>query len=218
MAVRRLFSLLVVPALLAGLAFSIGAGEPPPGPEDADLFKGESVDLYFYHNPFFSFEMTIPGDWHPLSTEDLLRLMRKEAPGFEYSEQMMKEGGVSHLLSISRYVPAQRGPRGEFNPNILVTAWDLSKLPGVKTAKDYIEFKMAMIKAWGVTPGADPYPVRLGDVEFWRFDGAKRSPEFQSWAHVITIRKGYALDFQLVAGSKADMDRLDQILKSLYFE
>ena len=183
MAFRRLFFVLLVPPLLVGVASSIWALDPSSGPEDADLLKGESIDLYFYQNQFFFFDMTIPGDWHVLSTQDLLRLLRKEDPGAGYSNQSLKQSGVSYLLSISRYQPAQRGPRGESNPNIVIHAWDLSRLLGIKTAKDYIEFMKETMKAMHVTPASGPHPVQLGGVEFWRVDGTSRLPEFRLGAH-----------------------------------
>jgi hypothetical protein len=162
--------------------------------------------------------MTIPGDWYVFSSQDLLRLLMKESPGAGYSQQSLKQSGVSYLLSISRYQPAQRGPRGEFNPNMVIHAWDLSRLPGIKTAKDYIELMKNRMKAIGVTPRSDPHPVQLGGVQFWRVDGTSRSPEFKSLAHIATIRKGYALDFQPTTGSKTERTKLKDVLKSLHFE
>jgi hypothetical protein len=210
--------LFLVPALLTGLASTTVAVDPPSGPEDADLFKGDTADLYFYRNRFFALDMTIPGDWHPLSSKDLLRLLRKESGGDTYSEQRLKEQGTVYLLSIAEYRPAQRGPAGEFNPNITMSAQDLSKLPGIKTTKDYIEWLQSMMKAAGVQSEAAPYPMKLGGVEFWRFDGVTREQETNYWAQIAAVRRGYALTFQLSAGSKTDITRLEGILKSLHFD
>jgi len=215
MTIRRLFCLLLVPTLLAGLASSIEASDQSSGPEDADLFKGESVDLFFYQNRFFSFDMTIPGDWHVLSTEELLRLLKKEGTG---GEEAIESGAVTCLVSISKYQPAKRGPKGELNPNIVLIAMGLSELPGIKTGKDYIELFKATEKAMGMKARSDPYPVQLGGIELWRFDYTEPGPEITYSAQIVTVRKGYTLGFQLSAGSKADMTKLEDILKSLHFE
>ena len=218
MIVRHCSALLLLCLLLATLAPSLASAVRSTSPEDGDLFKGQSVNMYFYQNRFFSFDMTIPGDWHPLASKELLQLLRKESPDGTYSEESLKLGGTFYLVSIARYRPTQRGPGGEFNPNITVAAMDLSKLPGVKTARDHIEFMKSMMKAMGVHPKPDAHEVSLGGIEFWRIDGVERGQEITYHAYVSTIRRGYALTFQLVAGSRGDMDKLDHILKSLNFE
>lgn len=216
--IRHWYYLLLLPVFLSVRAPSIGSADPSTRPEEGDLFKGESVNMYFYQNRFFSFDMTIPGDWHALSTNELLQLLRKESPGGGYSEEALRSGGQFYLVSISRYRPTQRGPGGELNPNIMVAAMDLSKMPGVKTARDHIEFMKSMMKAMGVHPKPDALKLRLGGIDFWRIDGAQKTQELRYYAYVSTIRRGYALTFQLAAGSKGDMDKLDHILKSLNFE
>jgi hypothetical protein len=66
----------LLPVLLQGLAPALWANDTSSGPEDADLFKGESVDFYFYRNHFFTFDMTIPGDWHPLASKEFFWFIR----------------------------------------------------------------------------------------------------------------------------------------------
>ena len=96
-----------------------------------------------------------------------------------------------------------------------MAATKLSKLPGIKTARDYTE---CLIQASGLHPKSAPHSVQLGGIEFWRADGVVRGHELTYAAYASTIRKGYVLTFQLNAGSKGDMDKLDHILKSLNFE
>lgn len=218
MTIRRCFSCLLLSVFLATLTPSLVSADPSTRPDDGDLFKGQSVNMYFYQNRFFSFDMTIPGDWHPLATKELLQLLRRESPDGAYSEERLRLDGAFYLASVSRYRPTQRGPGGELNPNITVAASDLSRMPGVKTARDHIEFMKSMMKAMGIHPKPDAYKLRLGGIDVWRIDGAQRTDELRYFAYVTTIRRGYALTFQLVAGSKVDMDRLGQILKSLNFE
>ena len=140
MTIRPLFFFLLLPALLVGLTSPIWGADPPSGPEDADLFKGESVDLYFYHNQFFSFDMMVPGHWHVLSSKELIQLLRTKQRGDDFSDQNLRESGLFFLLSISKYEPAKPGPRGEVNPHMMMGAMDLSKYPGIKTGKDYLRF------------------------------------------------------------------------------
>lgn len=216
MIVRRRLILLLLPVLFATLACPIKVDKPIYGPMDGDLFKNESTNVYIYRSQFFSFDLTMPGDWYPLSSKDFLKLMRKKRPDEDYSEEGVKKRGSLTLMSVSRYTPAKCGPSGESNPNIVVMAVDLSKYPGIKTAEDFIEWTKSQMKALGVKPISEPYAVQLSGVEFWRI-AERRDPASYN-ALFVTIRKGYALMFVLTAASEADITELEEILKSIHFD
>jgi len=218
-AIRHLFSFLLVSTLFVGLTSPIWATNPSSGPEDADLFKGESVDLYFYHNQFFSFDMMVAGDWHVLSSKELIQQLRKHQRRDDFSDQNIRESGLFFLLSISKYETAKPGPRGEFNPHIMLGAMDLSNHPGIKTGKDYIRFLATSGIDMGAKLTLNPSLVQLGGVDFWRLHGrARRGSEAINCEWIGTVRKGYGLHFQLMAGSKTEMTELEDILKSLHFD
>ncbi len=202
----------------AAIATSVGSTEPPPRPDEGDLFKGQTVNMYFYQNRFFSFSMTIPGDWYPLSSKEFLRLMRRHMRAQLPSDQALRESGQFYLMSISRYQPARRGPQGELNPNIVLLACDLRKLQGIATARDHIEFMKHVMKAMRAQAISDAYRMDLGGTEFWRVDGMVRGRATKYVAYISTVRRGYSLMFQLQAGRKSDMDKLVEVLKSLDFE
>jgi len=60
---------------------------------------------------------------------------------------------------------------------------------------------------------------QLGGVDFWKLHGRfRRGSEARSLEYIGTVRKGYGLHFQLMAGSKPEMTELEDVLKSLHFD
>ena len=159
MKIRHLLHLLLVPTLLAGLWSSIEAAEPSSGPQDADLFKGKSVNMHFYQNKYFGFDMAIPGDWYVLLKTELLPFIHDP-----YLKRVIKAGQCFPLLGISKHRPGTPGPKEDPNSNLTLWAEDLSMAPppGIKTTKDYAE---ALARA-GMKFRSSPSVMKQGTVDF----------------------------------------------------
>ena len=211
-AIRHLFSFLLVPALLVGLTSPIWATDPSSGPEDADLFKGVSVDMRFYKNNYFGFGMAIPGDWHVNIGEEVLHLLEKCSRGNASIKQLLSSISSKHsaaLLSISKHPPIVTPG----NYNILILAHEL---PTVITPKDLLSYSESRIKQRGEKVIRSVHPVRLGGEEFYRLDHfSTRSGNLQS--EIAKVIKGYVLLFLLTACDQTQMNELDKIMNSLDF-
>lgn len=215
MSIRHCFSLLLVPALLVGLASPLWATDPSSGPESAVLRKDESVNMHFYQNRYFALGVAIPGNWHVILNKELLWYIHDP-----YLKEAIKSGLCFPLLAISKYQPGKPGPKGEFNSNIMLRADDLSiaPAPGIQTTKEYVQVYIEGLKSAGMNTSSDPYGMKLGGIEFWRFDYTSRGRDISYTSDFVTVRNGYALTFQLMAESKADIAELETIMKSLHSE
>jgi len=215
MTIRNLFYLLFVLALLAGLASPIEAGETSSGPEDADLFKGISVDMRFYRNNHFGFGMAIPGDWHVAAGEEVHQLLEKCSRDNPFIKQLLASIASKHsaaLLSISRHPPIVTPG----NYNILILAHNISELPTVITGKDWLNYAELRSKQRGEKVIRGVHPVGLGGEEFYRLDHfSPRSGNLQS--EIAKVVKGYVLLFILTACDQTQMNELDKIINSLDF-
>jgi hypothetical protein len=201
--------------LLVGLASPLWATDPSSGPENAGLRKDESVNMHFYQNKYFSFGMAIPGNWNVILNKQLLWYIHDP-----YLKEAIKSGLCFPLLAISKYQPGKPGPKGEFNSNIMLRAEDLSihPPPGIKTTKDFAQVYVDVFKRAGTNACSDAYGMKLGGIEFWRFDYTSWVPGVSYASDFVTVRNGYALTFQLMAESNADITKLEAIMKSLDFE
>lgn len=212
MIIRHCSSLLLLSVLLAALATSLVSANPSTRPEDGDLFKGQSLDMYFYENQFFSFSMTIPGDWHVDVGEDLRQLIMK-CSRRDPSMKLLLEGKNANLLSISKYPPIIT----PHNCNILILAHDLSAMPPVKTGKDFLDHGEGLARISGQQVIKGVHPVPLGGERFHRLDTfSQDSGNLEST--IARVIKGYVLRFVMTASDQNQMDELDKILNSLDFQ
>jgi hypothetical protein len=159
--------------------------------------------------------MAIPGSWHVILNKELLWYIHDP-----YLKEAIKSGLCFPLLAISKYQPGKPGPKGEFNPNIMLRADDLSihAPPGIKTTKDYAQVCVEVLKRARTNVSSDAYGTKLGGIEFWRYDYSSRMAGASYASDFVIVRNGYALTFQLMAESKTDITKLEAIMKSLHFD
>ncbi|MET0393338.1 MAG: hypothetical protein ABW019_09365 [Chitinophagaceae bacterium] len=115
-------------------------------PDDFDYGK---VENQVYRNQYFGFEIPLPSDWALQSREEMEKLRQKGRAMIERSNKDMagtlkaSEINSAMLLSIFRYKPDS--VTGEFNHSLTVLAENISKIPGIKTATDYLENTQKLI-------------------------------------------------------------------------
>lgn len=88
----------------------------------------------------------------------------------------------------------------------------------IRTGKDYIELGTSAMKAVGAHVVSDPSSVPLGGLEFWKAGWASRDQEISFMTWFVTALRGYGLSFQLTAGSRDDLLRLEEIVQTLHFQ
>jgi hypothetical protein len=155
--------------------------------------------------------MEVPGHWHVLLNRELVWFIHD--PNMR---RAIKEGLCFPLLAISKYRPGKPGPKGECNSNIILSADDLAMYPayGIKTTKDYVE----ALKKDGMKFSSKPSVMKLGETELWSFDSTTSLLPGNYYGHIVTVRNGFVLRFQLTGESKADIEELRDIMKSLHFD
>jgi len=169
-----------------------------------DVFDYGKVEKGKYKNEFFSFEMKVHTDWHPLTKEQSDALMKTSidviSQGSEVLGMALKASEVNYaqLLAVFRH---EMGSPVEFNPSISIMVENLKQAPGVKTGADYLYHTKRALEA---TPfsysfsNSSPERVSYAGMDFDAMTAylSTTSNEIQQ-DYYCSVTKGFSICFIL---------------------
>ena len=185
---RRIFIL----AALALLSAGCGRSDPGAAQRNADL-PGVWTSERGYRNDFFGLGVAIPSGW------ELKKGTEEEAneravdflAGDERNLRSAFKSAIAHTQTIFRAYRYSLGTPGKSNPNVTVLIENVTRLPGIKSADDYLRAMEDTLrltnKAFNFLGG--PRPVSVGGVQF-----AMREAELP--IGTITVHQRYYAKFR----------------------
>ena len=175
------------------------------------------VTIRTYTNSTFGFAVTFPDSWL-IPDNDFEAYMKTQ--GFDLSLKMpaglapttkgkIKQASkqLTVLLTAYKYMPGM-----ENNAVVRISVEDLSAVPQIKDAVDYIDAMRATFKSMALPAGfkySETQAEQLGPKQFAYIDTETKDDKRRLYA---TVRNGYAIMFSISYTEGPDLEVLRQIL------
>lgn len=194
-----------------------GCGKKPGSRMDAGRFEGS-----VYHNDYLGLTVTLPANWSvqdPELNKETARTGGQMVAGNSESLQaVVKEGeqGTVQLFNVCKFLP---GSPVADNPYIYAYATDVSRSPGVQSGGDYLFHARRVLEAGQLkfTFPRDVYTEKLGGQDFQVMTTELIIPPAGKMMqeHFATVRKGYAVVFQLSFWTEEERTELRNALNTI---
>ena len=175
-----------------------------------------------YENKFFDLVVEIPETWHAVDDESRIELTKKGIDFIAGDDDNLKATfNAADLESINLLFVSEHllGAPVPTNPSLIIMAEKVEHLPGIVEGKDYHFHtkKLMESSAISVSYPKDIYGDLLGTE--YTFDVLEleikigKIKYFQK--QYAVIMKGYALVIALTYSNKEELEKLDNILKTI---
>ncbi len=182
---------LPIAVFLAFILAGCGRSGPAAKPGRADV-GGAWVSEREYRNGYFGMRVEIPGDWSLQKGAD--ETFNQRAVDFIAGDENNLRGAMKSAIEQTRTIFwAYRHPLGtpgKSNPNVAVLIENVTRLPGIKSAADYLQAMEQTLKLSNKTFNFAPETkaVDVGGVAF-----AMREAEMP--VGTLTVRQRYYARF-----------------------
>jgi len=170
----------------------------------------------YYTNRFFGLSIRVPSGWTVSELKPTF-VPPKNSPRPPPPKSSAQSAYQLLMLSEKPLSTAQVN-----NGSLLVMAEEAAKVPGVKSARDYLaRVSQLMIDApIAYHPVAGMVETKLGGTPAWRMDfTARLGPnKTVNQTYIVCQRHGYALSFILSGTTPAEIQRLEQVVQAARFE
>ncbi|MBK9164987.1 MAG: hypothetical protein IPM21_13980 [Acidobacteria bacterium] len=224
----RILSIAFLFAFSAATAFGQGSPKPPGVPikeiqspeKPSDTIVGVSGRIY--SNPDLGFRITFPDEWL-IPGDDFEDYLKSQGIdiGLKAPESIGRIDQIQLERALERVrvlVTAYRAmPGSEENAIVRVAAEDLSTVPQVKDAVDYVDLMRSQFAAARTPPDfkySETQAERLGRHQFAFIDTENNAGKKRMY---VTVRRGVALLFTLSYSKPADLATFRRIMSECDF-
>ncbi|MBD0830606.1 hypothetical protein [Aestuariibaculum sediminum] len=192
-----------------------------------DNFDYGHVNDYVYSNNFFKCSMKLPDNWNIQSEESTQQIMEMGKDIVAGDDDKMKakitaaEVNVANLLAVFEHEIGTT-LEGQYNPNIMLVAENISRAPLVKTGADYLYHSREFLKQsqFQYDYLSDEFKSEnINGTEFYKMEAMMHYMGFDiKQMYYSTINKGFSFNVILSYTTEAQKQVLLKSLQSLLFE
>ena len=177
-----------------------------------------------YSNNYFNLEFSIPDDWHALTQEQNINLMNKIDEFISEDNKILQQAvETSKITTVILFTGSQYGldvKEGEYNPNIMLLAENISGTDKVNSSADYLHITRNALQQ---EPSPKTFPFNsfqiknINNSEFALMRVVNYNSDNQSFTqdYYVKLEKEFALTFMLTDNSEIHKTTLEQILYTL---
>lgn len=189
-------------------------------PDDFDYGKAEDG---VYSNPYFSFKMQYPEDWHLLSREEAEELKARameNRQGNKFKKEMTRhaiENNTAQLLMLFRY-SKEEGIRRGANPSLMIMAENTSSLGLVNTGLDYLDIVKHKLenKNMRIADKEASGKVQLAEMEFHYLTiESKDNQSPYKQRYYATVRRDFSVVIIISWTNSAEEEKLMEIVNTM---
>lgn len=192
--------------------------------EDVEGFDYGKVENSQYTNKFFDIKINVPQGWSVQSQAENKQLMKDGAEmaagGDKAMEKTLKAAEVNsaNLLTVFKH-DLNTQPAGEYNPNYVIVAENLSKIPGIKTGADYLAQNKKLMQASQMPFSFIDSNFKKRTINGIEFDEMKAVMDVQGakiqQVYLATIKDKFALGVIYSYMTEAEKAELEKVISSL---
>ncbi|MCH8904960.1 MAG: hypothetical protein IIA45_13720 [Bacteroidetes bacterium] len=187
-----------------------------------DTLDAGSVKRDVYTNEYLGIHIPIPDNWVVASEATMATLLQagKEAMAGD-GDQAVVDESINNMVNLLMITQHPHNAAVQFNPSLIVIAIKSGTLPGVNSARDYVESTSNSIRV-----GAVPFEIIEGIHE--EPIGSKQAIALEAVINLTDIKiyqnfyaieiKDYLVAINLSTNKEADRILLQQTLKDITWD
>lgn len=193
--------------------------------EMPENFDYGNVNGNIYTNDFFECTIHLPANWIVQSKEQLEHLANIGKELVVGDDEKLKsavnasEVNTANLLAVFQY---ELGSAVEYNPNIMILAENVSKVPGIKTGSDYLFQSRRFLKQSQFQYdylSEDFEKEMINGVEFYKMDAMMSFMGLEvNQMYYSTISKGFSFNVIVSFINDDQRKKLQESLGTIQFK